>query len=59
MNYGIILLGTRGTIVLLAAECALRSTRDLASTDFLAFVGVLRSLARAERPGTSWHYIHT
>jgi hypothetical protein len=56
MKYGIILLGTPGTIVLLPAECALCSVCDFASTDFHAFVGILRSLACAERFGT-WHYI--
>ena len=56
MKYGIILLGTSGTIVLLATECAFGSVRDLASADFHAFVWVLRSLARAERLGTG-HYI--
>ena len=56
MKYGIILCGTPGTIVLLATECALCAVGYLATTDFLAFVGVLRSLACAERLGTG-HYI--
>ena len=50
------LFGTPGTIVLLATECALGSVRDLASANFHAFVGVLRSLACTERLGTG-HYI--
>ena len=60
MEYGFIfyicLFGTSGTIVLLATECALCSVCDLASTDFHAFVGILRSFACAERFGTG-HYI--
>ena len=50
------LFGTPGTIVLLATECALCAVRDLASANFHAFVGVLCSLACAERLGTG-HYI--
>ena len=56
MKYVIILCGTPGTIVLLATECALCAVRDLASANFHAFIGILCSLARAERLGT-WHYI--
>lgn len=48
-------LATPCVIVLLAAEGSLGSAGDLASTDFLALVRILGSLATTQ--GLGWHSI--
>jgi len=51
LQYSILLLHllTHGAVVLLAAECTLGSTGNLASTDLLANIRVLGSLTSAQR----------
>jgi hypothetical protein len=53
LHYSILLLHllTHGAVVLLAAECTLGSTGNLASADLLANIRVLGSLTSAQRLG--------